>query len=136
MAGDRPSLIAARAVTRRRSTIGPVTDAVDVILREPGDLLRFPTAEEAALEMEPIDVRNGEWTAWETTGRVLRPEIEHRDRGRGILRISVEHVVLHPTDAHDPEGLLDAIGAWLVACRIVAARPATLAEALAAVPRS
>jgi hypothetical protein len=103
----------------------------DVILRESGDLLRFATLDDAAREMEPIDVRNGEWTAWDVTGRVLEPTVERTRRGRGIFAITVEHVVLRPTDARDPEGLADTIHQWLLALGTDAPRPATLEQALA-----
>jgi hypothetical protein len=104
--------------------------AGDVILSSPGDLLFFSTLEAAGPYMEPIDVRNGEWTAWYATGQVLQPAIETVERGRGWLRISVESVVLRPTNTHDPEGLLKAVRDWLTA--LGAAAPASLDEALAA----
>jgi hypothetical protein len=100
-----------------------------VILSSPGDLLLFSTLEAAGQYMEPIDVRNGEWTAWYATGQVLEPAIETVERGRGRLRIPVESVVLRPTDAHDPDGLLDAVRGWLAA--LGAEVPASLDEALA-----
>jgi hypothetical protein len=80
--------------------------------------------------MEPLDVRNGEWAAWYATGRVLQPTIETVERGRGWLRTRVESVVLRPTDAQDPEGLLVAVREWLAA--LGAEAPASLDEALAA----
>jgi hypothetical protein len=101
----------------------------DVIICAPGDLLRFSTLEEAGLQMEAIDVRDGEWTAWYATGQVLDPVIEKVQRGRGWFRYSVEIVVLRPADAHDPEGLLTAVRDWLGAHEVEA--PESLDEALA-----
>lgn len=102
----------------------------DVILREPGDLLRFATIGEAAQYMEPIDVRNGEWTAWDATGRVLDIGVETARRGRGIFSTTFEQVTLCPTETRDPDGLTDAIYAWLVARGIDVPRPASLQQAL------
>jgi hypothetical protein len=104
---------------------------MDVVLREPGDLLRFATLDDAEREMEPVDVRNGEWTAWDVTGRVLEPAIEEVKRGRWIFATTVERVVLRPTEERDPEGLTEAIHVWLVALGIDAPRPAGLEQALA-----
>jgi hypothetical protein len=104
--------------------------ADDVIISAPGDLLRFSTLEAAGPYMEPIDVRNGEWTAWYATGQVLQPTIEMVERGRGLFRVRYESVVLRPTDTQDPEGLLHAIQDWLAA--LGAEAPASLDEALAA----
>ncbi|MCW3003552.1 MAG: hypothetical protein JWQ20_2850 [Conexibacter sp.] len=45
--------------------------AREVIIRGSGDLMRFSSIEEAAQYMEPIDVRSGEWTAWDSAGQRL-----------------------------------------------------------------
>jgi hypothetical protein len=105
---------------------------MDIVLREPGDLLRVATLDEAEREMEPIDVRNGEWALWDVTGRVLEPAIEEVKRGRRIFATTVERVVLRPTEERDPEGLTGAIYEWLVARGLEAQRPASLEEALTA----
>lgn len=102
----------------------------DIILRTPDDLVRVASLDDAAREMEPIDVRNGEWRAWDATGRVLEPVIEEARRGRWIFTATFEQVVLRPTDEWDPEGLIDAIHAWLTALGIDVPRPATVEEAL------
>jgi hypothetical protein len=104
--------------------------AGDVIICAPGDLLLFSTLEEAGQYMEPIDVRDGEWTAWYATGQVLEPTIEMVERGRRWFRLRYESVVLRPTDTQDPEGLLRAVQDWLVVHGVEA--PASLDEALAA----
>jgi hypothetical protein len=101
----------------------------DTFIRESGDLLRFSTVEDAADYMEPIDVRNGEWTAWDSAGQVLTPAVDTRERGRGLFRSTVEHVVLRPTGEHDPEGLLDAVREQLQV--LGADARSTLQEALA-----
>jgi hypothetical protein len=106
--------------------------AEEVILREPGDLLRFATPEEAARYMEPVDVRHGEWTAWDATGRVLEPAVEEVRRGRGVFSVAVEQVVLHATEAQDPGGLTDAIHEWLLKRGLDAPPPANVEEALSA----
>lgn len=104
----------------------------DIILRTPDDLVRVAGLDEAGREMEPIDVRDGEWTAWDATGRVLEPVIEKAHRGRWIFAVDYEQVVLRPTDEWDPEGLISAIHEWLTALGIDVARPASVDEALAA----
>jgi hypothetical protein len=58
-----------------------------MILRELGDLVRFPTLDEAARHMEPVEVRHGEWTAWDVTGRVLSRRSEQTRRGRSGAKI-------------------------------------------------
>jgi hypothetical protein len=103
--------------------------AREIIIRESGDVLRFSTVEDAAEYMEPIDVRNGEWTAWDSARQVLTPAVATRERGRGVFRTTAEQVVLRPTGDHDPEGLLDAVREQLQA--LGADAPASLHEALA-----
>ncbi|MCU1678634.1 MAG: hypothetical protein JWM93_3392 [Frankiales bacterium] len=102
--------------------------AREVIIRGSGDLMRFSSIEEAAEYIEPIDVRNGEWTAWDSAGQRLAPAVESRERGRGWFRTTAEYVVLRPSGDRDPDGLLDAIRERLQV--LGAAAPANLEEAL------
>lgn len=43
-----------------------------IILDEHGDVSFYPNAESAALAMEPIDVRNNEYIAYDSAGYILK----------------------------------------------------------------
>ena len=51
-----------------------------IIADSRGDVLVFDTVALAASYMEPVDVRNGEWVAFDSEGRLLTVEVEPKGR--------------------------------------------------------
>lgn len=68
------------------------------------EVLAFPTIDEAASYMEPVDVRNGEYKeVYDRVGRRLRIVIERRRAARWLLFGSVEVCKLVAEEGR-PEG--------------------------------
>jgi hypothetical protein len=57
---------------------------VAIVLDNNGDLLFFRDVEQAETYVEPIDVRNGEYTGFDAEGRRLSLSVESRQEG-GVL---------------------------------------------------
>jgi hypothetical protein len=57
---------------------------VAIVLDNNGDLLFFRDVEQAETYVEPIDVRNGEYTGFDAEGRTLSLSVESRQEG-GVL---------------------------------------------------
>ena len=50
-----------------------------IIVEEDCDVSVYTTVHDAEIAMEPIDVRNGIYTAYDSQGRLLRPIVEKKN---------------------------------------------------------
>ena len=67
-----------------------------IIVNEHGDIHVFPSVEEAETYLEPVDVRNNEYVAYDSEGRRLILSVRSRPRTFlfGLLTSNVETVAI------------------------------------------
>lgn len=85
-----------------------------IIIYENGDFLFFDSVREAADYLEPIDVKNNEYTAYDVNGRLVDLKIVAESE-RGFLGISreAERVVFCLRPETDTTGLSKKIATYL-----------------------
>lgn len=71
-----------------------------IIVCESGDIRIYATVEEAEWALETIDVRNGEYTVYDSEGRLLSVTIERYEPKSWwhFLLAGVERSILHETE--------------------------------------
>lgn len=79
-----------------------------IVLNAGGDICFFPTKEAAEINMEPIDVRNGYFTAYDSKGHCLTLDIIEKEVTIffGLKKAMVEHVAIvaaEPEPTHAEE---------------------------------
>jgi hypothetical protein len=81
-----------------------------VIVSENGDLMIFKSVEQAQAALEPIDVKNGEYVAYDSEGFLLAFEIV-RFKKNNIFRANheVEAVELKKSTKHCPKQLSELL---------------------------
>lgn len=86
-----------------------------IIVSENGDILIFPTVEEACAYLEPIDVRNGEYIAYDSDGQLLELKVS-LEKTKNIFGINFqkERVSINSTLTEDKEGLIARLENFLV----------------------
>lgn len=86
-------------------TMGPMKPPIIIV--EDGDLQLYPSARDAALDLEAMDVRDGIYTAYDSEGRLLK---------LGIKADKSESVTIEPGGEPDPTRaaeLREALGRFL-----------------------
>lgn len=89
-------------------------DIPSVILDESGNVLFFETDERLARYIEPIDVKNGEYVAYDGSGALLELYVswaERRTLGGPLVRY--EAVGTRPAGGRDEVGLRSALRKYL-----------------------
>jgi hypothetical protein len=66
-----------------------------IIIDENGDISFFETVKDVELYLEPIDVINGEYVAYDSEGHILQLNVERKDSAN--IFSSLETVVLSPS---------------------------------------
>ena len=88
-----------------------------IILSEHGDLSFFGSTEDAARHVEPIDVRNGEYTTYDSEGRLLQWTMHQEQRPAllGLFRRAHTHCVVTVAEENPqhPQDLRDLLVGWL-----------------------
>src|SRR5690606_19360688 len=86
-----------------------------IIVSENGDILVFPTVGEACAYLEPIDVKNGEYIAYDSDGQLLELKVS-LEKTKNIFGINSqkERVSINSTLTEDKEGLIARLENFLV----------------------
>ena len=73
-----------------------------IIVDDHGDISLFQSAEDACAYLEPVDVKNNEYVAYDAAGMVLELRVGARE-GRalfGLINVSREYVFIKPSEPH------------------------------------
>jgi hypothetical protein len=88
-----------------------------IILVEHGDILIFRSVEDAELALEPIDVRNGEYVAYDAEGRTLVLSVIIDEKpglfGWSARRTECVKLIDNPEAAIDEAGLSASLAQFL-----------------------
>ncbi len=83
-----------------------------VIINENGDVSIYRSPEEAALGLEPIDVRHGEYVAYDSEGRILQLDVVTKEKSalfRKARVIEFVEIVVGTESIVRPDELRDVL---------------------------
>ena len=111
-----------------------------IVLNEHGDLSFFESTEDAVRHVEPIDVQNGEYTTYDSEGRLLQWAVrqEHRPAFLGLFQWTHTRCVLTAAEEipQHPQDLRDLLMAWLQKQALPIPQPPPTLPALIAYARA
>ncbi len=104
-----------------------------IIVDEHGDLEIYPSADDACLDLEAIDVRNEEYIAYDEIGDVFKFEVERiMPEGRSVFKKPNEKIVIKPLGRNDRDELAMKIALYLEKVGVLADRQGMSLEELVA----